>query len=616
MVSKKISKNILQNLKKNLVALPPSYFAAALFTTFILPFNIASAEEVTEEHPTLVSPSEDNEGQLDYLVLDDYFITAERIPSHRLDTPANVKVITAEDIEANHYKSIEEILTHVTGVFGSLINGSDKTLLLVNGSRQNQWTPPIAMVERIEIVKGGGSALYGTDAVGGVINIVTKKGKENQTTLDAAFGSWKTRRYDISNQGVEGKLNWFAAGGLHSQHPAELAGSNAKGSDQDEHEAAINLGYDFTDRNSVNLYLVSGKASGGNYSPPRYKAEANQIAIGYDFKKGTSTPGFLKYFNNYLKRSIANPYLTLREQGVNYQNGWEFGAHKLIAGFEYYKISDREVYWNNDLRKFHNTAYYLQDTISIGSKFTLIPGVRYDNNSQFGHQWSPKLAANYRTDEKTKIFASWGKVYRAPNINELYGDDFIGNSRLKPESGHTETIGVEHDFSEGTTITASVFNTKLKDAIVPNADDNPTYFNARNKKYRGVEVDFQQKLNDNFKYSVGYAFTSGKTELGSGVGAYMDYPAPRNSFYLGLNYNDGPFKANLYGRVGRGINNKDFTDSYSYVVFDANASYDITDWATIYLKCNNLTDKNYGYRGDDNLRSQGRFFMAGAQFKF
>ena len=150
---------------------------AAVCAFLIVPSNFAAADEVseTEDTPTVVSPSEENEGNLDYLTLVDSFVTAERIPTSRFDTPANVTVITADEIEANHYKSIDEALRHVTGVLdGSYLNGSARTLVLIDGVKKSLY-PPMNMIERIEIVKGGGSALYGTDAVGGVINIITKK---------------------------------------------------------------------------------------------------------------------------------------------------------------------------------------------------------------------------------------------------------------------------------------------------------------------------------------------------------------------------------------------------------------------------------------------------------
>ncbi|MBQ9479780.1 MAG: TonB-dependent receptor plug domain-containing protein, partial [Selenomonadaceae bacterium] len=135
----------------------------------------AEAADVVDEDETLVEP-EVNEDSLKYLLLVDSFETAERIPTRRLSTPAEVVVVTADEIDANHYQSVSEALSHVNSIVASngigvgSLNGNDRILTLVDGRRSFMY-PPIKAIERIEIVKGGGSALYGSDAVGGVINI-------------------------------------------------------------------------------------------------------------------------------------------------------------------------------------------------------------------------------------------------------------------------------------------------------------------------------------------------------------------------------------------------------------------------------------------------------------
>ncbi len=164
----------------------------------------AAAEEGTvEERPA------------DAYTMDDVIVTAERVPTSRMDTPANVSVITAEEIEANHYGSVAEALEHVNGVFVSgggssnneevRINGDERVVIMVDGRRINndqgsmtrasanlESIASMKNIERIEVVKGGGSALYGSDVVGGVINIITKKGDSLRTTLDVNAGSWGT----------------------------------------------------------------------------------------------------------------------------------------------------------------------------------------------------------------------------------------------------------------------------------------------------------------------------------------------------------------------------------------------------------------------------------------
>lgn len=154
-------------------------------------------------------------------------VTASRVATNKADTPANISVITKESIADNNYSDAAEAISKVPGVnvLGSgakgtsmgqdkiLINGDERVLVLIDGRRVNlgssgnysaDWLPPVNAIERIEVLKGAGSALYGTDAVGGVINVITKKGSEldSHVTLRAATGSWNTEQYGISAGGA------------------------------------------------------------------------------------------------------------------------------------------------------------------------------------------------------------------------------------------------------------------------------------------------------------------------------------------------------------------------------------------------------------------------------
>ena len=154
----------------------------------------------------------------------DVVVTAERMPSKVMSTPADVTVITAEQIEANHYTDVAEALEHITGVVVNngdsngdqevVINGDQRVVVLIDGQRLNNdqgsmgrasaslgMIPSVKNIERIEVVKGAGSALYGSDGIGGVVNIITKKGSKHETTLDINTGSYG-RRNTIKYQSI------------------------------------------------------------------------------------------------------------------------------------------------------------------------------------------------------------------------------------------------------------------------------------------------------------------------------------------------------------------------------------------------------------------------------
>mgnify|MGYP002622996282 CR=1 FL=1 len=719
MVSKKTKQEILRAVQNagngfNFFLPRKSVFATLLACGVVLsaPVAFAAGEgensasegiliaEMGEKTPEKVLPeAETNKDTLNYMELVDTFFTAERIPSSRWNTPANVYVITSQELEANHYQNAFEALVQLPGVFqisylniDPIINGNGRTLFLVDGQRAYS-VPPIKMLDRIEVVKGGGSALYGTDAVGGVINFITKKGEKNETVVDIGIGSWKTRDYELFNQGSVGKFGWVIDGKLRKNDAYHFSGSEAAHaidltSDKNDNSVNIKLDNKFDDSSSLSFKFdhLSHKYNKKGYSTtrdyyvfntptPTYSDLSelyaysfsnlrtygrfidikNEVSLTYNFKESTSTPGFLRYFNNYSSTdrfdsatSGSVPY-NERTQGIDYQNGWEFGKHKIIAGFEWHRLSSESWYWSYNKKKITNTAGYLQDTINVDEKWTLIPGVRFDHSSAYGNRWSPKVAANYRADEKTKVYASWGNVYRAPSFTELYTSHYhrffvddayyydtvqVGNTGLSPETGHTETIGFEHEFDESTRLSFAAYNAKIKNFI--DLDDSltnvmaningstytlPYYYKltresnfSGGEKTRGFEINFNKQMSDNWSFDLGYALTHRKVDASGGLN-FVSYVLPRNSYHLGLHFQDGAWKANLNGIMGTGSDASSNISLKRYVVFSANASYDIADRATIYLLFNNLNNRDYGYYGS-LLHSPGRFFMAGVQCKF
>ncbi len=657
MVSKKTEREIISALRRMRWMMP---LTTALMAGMILPTSFAATNETAESSDAAQEVStedlsaieaEVNEDSLRYLLLVDTFETAERIPSRRLDTPAEVVVITAAEIDANHYQSVREALSHVNGMVWSFINGSDRVLTLVDGHRTS-LNPPIKMIDRIEIVKGGGSALYGSDAVGGVINIITKKGDHNETTVDINTGSWHRHRYEITNQGNDGKLGWFIDAAIGKSRPYSFRGSGDPDyrEDYDNSQYAIRLDHRFDDRNSLTFHFDHDSTRARlKWSPHEYGL-VNQLSLTYNFKEGTSTPGFLRYLNNYSHSDTQ--YMgkgNSRLQGVDYQNGWEMGQHRLIVGAEWHQSTDEHERWWNAEKKTTNQAYYIQDTITMGDKWTVVPGTRLDHNSQFGSKWSPKVAANYRPDDQTKIYASWGRVYQAPSAIQMYTrwhkywyqdeipyqyENWRGNPNLKPESGHTETIGIEHDFSDKINASFSLFNASISNFLDLNDyafdydnDHAPSdtrwpgklhwvdldYVNADRDKQHGLNLDYRQKIDDHWGYNLGYAYIHRTRPLGNED--YINHwRTPKSSWRAALRYQNGPWKASLMGTFGKGSNGSTYLED-DLALLDFNISCEVSDWTTIYVKAINFTNQNihyYGRRWD----APGRLFQFGIDCRF
>ncbi len=669
--------------------------AASLALTTLLPANLTFAEEVTPAEEVaapvekVAAPdetavdAETNVDYLNYLELEDFLITAERIPTNKWETPANVTVITAREIEENHYQSIDEALSHVNGVVVSSsyiqMNGGSRVLVLVDGRRwfdpqvntQEQkaltWFPSMKMIERIEVVKGGNSALYGSDAFSGVVNIVTKKGTRNETTVDLSTSTNRHHRghhqYELTNQGTVGKFGWFLAGRLYNGHPWEYkSGYNDFGASttaDKEHDISVRLDQRFTDRDSLTLDFMHISHDSKYYSPAAkeygYSSNSviNNVSLSYNFKEGTSTPGWLRYINNYYTYSdlgTENPHARL--QGIEYQNGWEFGQHKLIAGLEWHKSTASDVLHGFESKSINTKSVYLQDTIAMGDKWRLIPGARYDHSSKFGSHWSPKVAANYRPDEKTKFYATWGKSYNVPLIRELYsvypddentlraratGEFRLSNPNLRPEKGYSAIIGIEHDFSDKVGVGINYFYSKMDDLIGWGIDKELKTFqlyqagNYYPMKSRGFEITFRQKIDDHFGYNLGYSHTHTHLDTNDGDAPY--YRPQPNGYRVGLNYHNRGLKANLLGIMASNINIHDRAwgdaikmPSYPtrrYAILDFNLSYDLNDNVNFYFKALNLTNQHYSNEESTLLNgvrtdypASGRQFIYGVNCKF
>ena len=653
MVSKKLKRSILSAFAMGCL-LPSS-------------FHVQAAELNTESQEIDVESRESNEEFLNYLELVDNFVTAERIPTNKWETPANVTVITSQEIEDNHYQTVAEALSHVNGLVvvngGAnsagrvMLNGDYRILLLIDGHRANNnqtsyqsdksdlsMIPSIKMVERIEVVKGGYSALYGSDAVGGVINIITKKGVTDETTVDLNTGYWNQHNYEFTNQGVKGKLSWFVTGGFGKSRAYEYNGAASTSAlytqtDYEDRDFSIRLDDQFDDNNSLTVnYLHRTHDYAINYTNGLAYGLYNSASIEYHFKEDSDIPGWLRYYNNYQKGYLLGK---AKLQGAEYQNGWEFGDHKLIVGAEYNRVEAENAIDGYSNHRVNNQALYLQDTYSLTNKWTLIPGLRYDHNGTYGSHWSPKLATNYRADDQTKIYASWGKVYRTPTVAEIYMVDetahYYGNQyylehegdyALDAETGHTEMIGIEHNFNDRTNITANFFNSRLNNAIrwqgflTPYIDDNGNYVqdvlsyiptNRMNEKRRGFELTFQQSLDIHFTYDIGYSHTS-LSDVNTLAGVTSDVYSQPNGYRLGLRYKNKEWKANLLGIMASGLDESVFA-SGKYAVLDFNTSYDMNDHATVYFRALNFTNQDYS-NISANYPSPGRFVQAGVNFRF
>ena len=566
---------------------------------------------------------------------------------------SNTTVITAENMEAHQDTTVQQALQRVTGVTVNemvpgissyvKLNGDDRVLILVDGqslanaqgsgygrgSVDLASLPGIGAIDHIEVTKGSGSVRYGSGAVGGVINIVTKKGDRRESSLDAYTGSWGMHGYTLTDSGRAGATSWLVSGSLEQrEYYAFPHGANTDHSHGDiaKKSLSLRLDQDLTDQTSltVKAYHQDYHGHGSTYKadPAGWYLTANKpidrlvndYSVTYHFKKQTAQPGFLRYFNDYQRTYWSNHYFT-RTQGLEWQDNWQLGSHQHVtAGAEWTEDMGTNYEAHYIDKKRHNQAFYAEDALTFG-KFTVTPGLRWDRNSTFGSHQTPRLAMNYKANDAFNVYASWGRVFSPPRLNDQFyiTSTSHGNENLQPEEGYTQTLGFQYQAGPKTSLEGSIFHSNLENVIRWNRTSS--YSEAENlneEDKRGFELTWKQKVNDKWDYEGGYSYIRTKVDKGAGLTFDTTYNQP-NGYHAGIHYHSGKWQAGADMTAGTGRNDTYYRNN-SYVVWNVSASYSPDAATTMYVKVNNLNDEAYDLY--HNYPAAGRNWQVGVKKKF
>lgn len=566
---------------------------------------------------------------------------------------SNTTIITAENMEAHQDTTVQQALQRVTGVTVNemvpgissyvKLNGDDRVLILVDGqslanaqgsgygrgSVDLASLPGIGAIDHIEVTKGSGSVRYGSGAVGGVINIVTKKGDRRESSLDAYTGSWGMHGYTLTDSGRAGATSWLVSGSLEQrEYYAFPHGANTDHSRGDiaKKSLSLRLDQDLTDQTSltVKAYHQDYHGHGSTYKadPAGWYLTANKpidrlvndYSVTYHFKKQTAQPGFLRYFNDYQRTYWSNHYFT-RTQGLEWQDNWQLGSHQHVtAGAEWTEDMGTNYEAHYIDKKRHNQAFYAEDALTFG-KFTVTPGLRWDRNSTFGSHQTPRLAMNYKANDAFNVYASWGRVFSPPRLNDQFyiTSTSHGNENLQPEEGYTQTLGFQYQAGPKTSLEGSIFHSNLENVIRWNRTSS--YSEAENlneEDKRGFELTWKQKVNDKWDYEGGYSYIRTKVDKGAGLTFDTTYNQP-NGYHAGIHYHSGKWQAGADMTAGTGRNDTYYRNN-SYVVWNVSASYSPDAATTMYVKVNNLNDEAYDLY--HNYPAAGRNWQVGVKKKF
>ena len=542
-----------------------------------------------------------------------------------------------------------------------ILNGDERVLVLVNGRRVNfdvgtmsrasydlNQIPDVSLIERIEVVKGHGGALYGSDAVGGVVNIITKKMDHSYGKVSMGFGSQQARDAKAMYTIKEGKTGVMVAASKYKQGyykykdvadnstkrwPGDTTFENEKVSLKLAQELTetsnLEFGYDFSKYSGINQYSVTSPG------PSLIDKKTNNIYMKYDWLMNDTDQGYLQVYRN--KYEYDN-FGKIDEKVTGFEAQQAISTaenNKLVVGASYRSSHVNAVTGSyND--KINNKALFVSDQWEFAPRWTLDAGVRYDKHSTAGSKTTWSAGLNKKFDENSHAYFNWGQVFKAPTLDDLYYYSYYyddrnkytyesyGNPNLKPEKGDTWTIGYGTKIADKTSVNISYFQSKLEDAIdwdTTNSDNASVSIvrNVDKQKKNGMELSVAHELNDNWDLEASYTYIRVKNnEHGSGYVRDANYIP--NMYRFGVRYHDDLWNADLFLRGGSGADKSAYVDS-KYMTLDMSVAYKATKDLSFYAKGYNLFNKAYAESagidgGTYKYPAQGRRFIIGAEYTF
>lgn len=603
--------------------------------------------------------------------LDEVVVTATKTELTQKENPRSVEVITKEDIQNTGAISVRDALRTATNIDIVSVNhgggenisirggDTDGVLILVNGRRvagenyfMSQGSNAYALdrlnlsnVDHIEILRGPASAIYGSGAMSGVINIITKKSEKPEFSVGVATGTNEMSNYYHYDTGKNGKVSVnFDVNFSKLRNIDSKAGKNLLHGPKQAYN--LNLDYEMDENNNLNLMLdyakdnletrmrdfsVSSSAPDDlKYPITSFTSERKTIALTYDGKNSNSDYSLSASYSQ-LNR---DPYAA-DTPGTNEKKykSWNIEArdtirtsdnNKLIFGGEYRGDKASIYSGDNTVKNTDQYSLYLYDEYRVDNKLLLTPAIRYDYHKSFGSHTSPNLGATYFISDKSRFKANYGTSYRAPSVDELYGAfthggiwggmAIVGNPDLKPEKSKGWEISYEQEFGDTTSAKLTYFDNKKEDAIsykieMASPSQMGKFYNIDSTSSKGVEFEIKHDFGKGFTLVGNYNWLDSVHDT---TGERLNYNA-RNTYMAKLMWTE-PIKKEWNITAW----NKWYTDFQ----YDSDTVYSVNTFNFTVTK--RWGDKYRVFAGIDNVFNKdlsdmgyyGRLWRVGAEMKF
>lgn len=475
---------------------------------------------------------------------DTIVVTASGFAQEMRDAPASITVITKEQLQNKPAANLIDMVKDVEGV--SVIGGSlkpdisirglsgDYTLIMVDGRRQNSresrpngsggyeagFIPPVEAIERIEVIRGPMSSLYGSDAMGGVINIITKAVADEwhgsmgmggiiQESKD--YGNSANTDFYVSGPLIKDKLGLQVYGGLNYRREDHLQEGTPRKDDKnitaklaftpiEGQKFLAEVGRSTQEHTSTPGKSIADFSERGGLKQKNNKSEVhndrNHWALTWKGDWDEINSEVSVYQENTVRKTNTGKWNKVNEDWVMAYDARRpevtntvvdgkvtafLPSNVLTVGgqYQYAKLKDDSVIKNKqtvtEKMTAEQKALFVEDEFSVTDDLTLTGGLRMDDHEFYGKHWNPRAYAVYKLTDEITIKGGVAKAFRAPTLRELspnFGTStqggaaiMYGNRDLKPETSVTEELGIAYDHESGFSASATLFNTEFKNKL-------------------------------------------------------------------------------------------------------------------------------------------------------
>jgi len=541
-------------------------------------------------------------------------VTATMTPKAVKDCSASISVISADDLNAftannalNLLSNQPGIFIHRTGDFGRAdvdIRGigqrGQRIAILVDGRPEKMGlfgcavthAFPLDNVERIEVVRGPSSVLYGSEALGGVINILTRMPRKKfETDFSASYGSFNTQQYNFRHGGNLNKLHYYFTLDRRSSD-GHRENSNYSGN-----AFTGKVIYDLSEHFEVSFrgkYFNGKKYEAGSIDVPltNFWNDYERGAVDFSLSgKGDKDEVFLKLYRNFGHHQFSDGW-----HSRDYINGGvlRYTTHRIVnnemtIGADFRILGGKSYNWPIGEWDKYEAAVFIQDEYVLAKRLILSAGIRLHNDSLYGSEICPHGGLVYQLSEKTSLRGTINKGFRSPQLNELYMYP-AANSALEPERVWNYEIGFKQDIARWLTLDGSFYQMKGSNLIEtqPNASPPPEFkfLNTGEFTFKGAEFSLRAEFNQNLSGILFYTYLDPGEKTRGRPGQKLDFT---------LRLREKLFHISMQAQYVTDYFASDFSTNSlpSYLLFNSMLIVNISRALELFFDINNIFNEDY-----------------------